>query len=145
MTKILSVMLHISETIHHIIVIYGIHLQNGNISRSSFHFLKILIFQVVSRVKGKKMAQNDKKLYLLYSISLKPYIVWLSFMVHMCKRISLGFVFIFSEFWCFRLLRGWKGKKRFKMTKNSVCCASYLKNHTWYDFHLWYTCVKGYL
>ena len=28
------------------------------------------------------------------------------------------------------------------MTKNSVCCTSYLRNHTSYDCHLWYTYVK---
>ena len=31
------------------------------------------------------------------------------------------------------------------MTKNSVCYASYLRNHTLYDYHLWYTFVKWYL
>ena len=28
-----------------------------------------------------------------------------------------------------------------KMTKNSVCCALYLRIHTSYDLYLWYTCV----
>ena len=28
------------------------------------------------------------------------------------------------------------------MTKHFVCCSSYLRNHTSYDCHLWYTCVK---
>ena len=28
------------------------------------------------------------------------------------------------------------------MTKNYVCCARYLRNHTSYDCHLWYTSVK---
>ena len=35
-----------------------------------------------------------------------------------------------------------KGKKLSKMIKNSVCCTPYLKNHTLYDCHLWYTFVK---
>ena len=26
--------------------------------------------------------------------------------------------------------------------KNEICHASYLRNHTSYDCHLWYTCVK---
>ena len=26
--------------------------------------------------------------------------------------------------------------------KNSVCRAPYLRNHTSYDFYLWYSCVK---
>ena len=29
------------------------------------------------------------------------------------------------------------------MTKSSVHRAPYLRNHTLYDHHLWYTCVKG--
>ena len=28
------------------------------------------------------------------------------------------------------------------MTKNSVRCAPYLRNHISYDCYLWYTCVK---
>ena len=28
------------------------------------------------------------------------------------------------------------------MRKNSVCHAPYLRSHTWYDFHLWYSCLK---
>ena len=28
------------------------------------------------------------------------------------------------------------------MNKNSVCCTPYFRNHTSYDFHLWYTYVK---
>ena len=45
------------------IVIYGIHMQNDNISRYYFQFIKLLIFWVVREgVKGHEMAQNDKKL-----------------------------------------------------------------------------------
>ena len=39
------------------IVIYGTHVSNFN-----FLGLKILIFWVVSGIKGQKMAHNDKKL-----------------------------------------------------------------------------------
>ena len=49
--KNLSVMLHISGTIHHMIVIYGPNVQDDNISSISFNF-KILIFWVVRRLKG---------------------------------------------------------------------------------------------
>ena len=48
--NILFVALHISGTIHHMIVIYGPFVQNDDISRYSFHF-KILIFQVIREVK----------------------------------------------------------------------------------------------
>ena len=43
--------LHISETRHHMIVIYGTHEQNDNISRLFFHLFKILF---VIGVKGEK-------------------------------------------------------------------------------------------
>ena len=79
--KILSIMLHISGTIHYMIVIYGRHVQNDDISRHFFfQFFKILIFWVVSRVKGQKMTWNDKKFNPLCSIFQEPYIIWLSFL-----------------------------------------------------------------
>ena len=64
-----------------------------------FHFSKILIFQVVSGVKGQKMAQNDKKFCLSHFILQEPYIIWLSFMVHLCKMmISPGLLSFFQNF-----------------------------------------------
>ena len=95
--KIMSAVLHISRNIHHMIFICGAHVQNDNISRQFFHFFKILIFQVVRGVKGQKMVQNDKKFCLLHSISQEPYIIWLSFMVHMCKMIISPGVFSFFQ------------------------------------------------
>ena len=81
-----------------------------------FIFFKILIFQVVRRVKGQKMAQNDKKLCLSCLIFQKPDIIWSSFMVHMCKRIiSAGFLYIFLQMLIFGISSGVKGQK---MTQN---------------------------
>ena len=37
-------------------------------------------------------------LFLLCSISQEPYIIWLSFVVHMCKMISPHVFFIFQNF-----------------------------------------------
>ena len=86
-----------------------------------FLFSKILIFWVVREAKGQKMVQNDKKLCLLRSISQEPYLMWLSFMVHMCKMIiPPGVFFIFSKFWFFGLSWKEKGKKQSRITKNSV-------------------------
>ena len=79
-------------------------------------FFKILIFLVVRGVKEQKMVQNDKKFCLLHSVSQEPYIIWFSFLVHMCKMIipSRDY-FIFSKFWFFRLLGGGgRGGKRAK-------------------------------
>ena len=78
-----------------------------------FHFFKILIFQVDCKVKGQRMAQSDKKLFLSHSLSQEPYLIWLWFLVHMRKMmISPEVFFTFSKFWFFRFLgRGVKGKK----------------------------------
>ena len=60
--KILSVAFHISGSIHHMIVIYVMHVWNNNISRTIFHFFEILIFQVVRGVKGQKMFPSNKNI-----------------------------------------------------------------------------------
>ena len=71
----------------------------------------ILIFEVVRGLKGQKMAQNDQKFYLLHSIPQELYIVWSSFMVHICKMITFpGMLFHFFKIlitWVFRGLKGW--------------------------------------
>ena len=87
--KIPSVALHISGTIHHIIVICGTHLQNDNISRCFLHFFKNVILVIVSGVKEQKMTQNEKKFCPSRSIFQVPYTIWLSFIVHMCKISSI--------------------------------------------------------
>ena len=76
-----------------------------------FQFFKILIFWVVSGIKGQKAVPNHKKFCLSCFISQEPCIIWLSFMVHMCKMIiSLGIYCIFSKFWFFRVLVGERAK-----------------------------------
>ena len=83
-----------------------------------FNFFKILIFWVVRWLKRQKMVWNDKKFCLLHSISQEPYIIWLSFMVHMCKMIiSPDCFFIFSKFWFFWLLEGNSAKNGPKWQK----------------------------
>ena len=54
--KILSVALHVSGTIHHMILIYGTHVEKDNISSFFLHFFQILIFGVNSGAKEEKMA-----------------------------------------------------------------------------------------
>ena len=115
----MSVVLHISRNIHHIILIYGTHVENDNIYKNFFHFFKILIFWFVRGVKEQKIVQNDKKFCLWRSISQEPYIIWSSsFVLCKCKMITFSGLFsIFSKFWFFRLLRRLKDKKWPKMTK----------------------------
>ena len=108
----MSVALHISWLIHHMIAISGALVLNYDISRDFFHFIKILIFWVVGRVKGQKMVQNEKKLCLSRSISQESYIIWFSFMVHICKMVlSTGIFFHFSKILIFRVIRGVKVQK----------------------------------
>ena len=107
--NILSIVLNISGTIHHMIVIYGVvHMCKMIISPDFFfHFFKILFFWVFKRVKRQKTVQNDRKFCLSHFISQELYVIWLSFMVHTCKMIiSSGVLFSFSKIWFFGLLGG---------------------------------------
>ena len=105
-----SVMHHIWGTIHHM-VCHASYLRNHTLydrhlwytkckmimsPRFSFPFFKILIFWVVKRVKEQKNSPKWQK-YLIY-LKNQPYIIWSSFMVHMCKRIISPGLFNFN-FW----------------------------------------------
>ena len=96
-----------------------------------------------SGLKRVKMVQNNRKVSPLCSISQEPYIIWLSFMMHMCKMIISPGVFFFYllQFWFSRSSGGWKCKTWPKITKNFVCCTLYFRNHISYDLHLWYTYI----
>ena len=53
------------------------------------------------------------------------------------------FILFFNfNFWA---VSGMKGQNIVQNEKNSVCHTPYLRNHTSYEFHLWYTCVMWYL
>ena len=82
------------------------------------------------------MVQNGKKFCLSRSISQEPYIIWLLFMVHLCKIIYPGYFFIFSKFWFFWMLGGLKGKKQSKMTKHSVSCSISQE-----PYIIWFSCM----
>ena len=98
--KKLFVMLYISGTIHHMIVIYDTDVENDNISRGFFsYFFKFLIFWFNRVVKGQKTVQNDKKFCVSHSMSQKPYVILLSFMLQMCKMIMSPGVFSILKFW----------------------------------------------
>ena len=84
-------------------------------------------------VKGQKKLQNNKMFCLSHSVSQKsqePYIIWLSFMVHMCKMmISVDVFFSVFQNSDFLVARG-EGKKWSKMIKNCVCHPPYPRNQT---------------
>ena len=97
-----------------------------------FHFFKIWIFWTVRGIKGQKTVQNDEKFCRSRSISQELYIIWLWFMVYICKMIiSPDIFFHFFKIFIFQVRE-----------VNSVCRAPYLRNYTLNDFHLWCTCVK---
>ena len=68
----------------------------------------IFVFFGLSGVPSEqKTVQNDKKFCPSRFIAQEPYIIWLSFMVNICKMIiSPGTFFNFSKFSFFRLLGG---------------------------------------
>ena len=105
-----------------------------------FHFFKILIsgFLVVKRAKNGPKWQ---RIFPSCSISQEPHIIWLSFMVHMCKMIiSLVVFFNFLKFPIAELSRGWRGKNDSKW-QNVLSGAPYISGTISYDLHLWYTCM----
>ena len=67
--KIMSVFFHISEAVHHMIVICVTQVWNDDISRVFFHFFKILVFQFVSGVKGQKWPKMARILSIVLHIS----------------------------------------------------------------------------
>ena len=93
--------------------------------------------------KEQKMVQNDKTLCLSHSMSQEPYIIWLSFMIHMRKMvISAGIFFIFSKFWFFGSIEGVKGQKIAQNDKK--LCLSHSVSQEPYMIYcdFWFTCVK---
>ena len=88
-----------------------------------FHVFKILIFRAFREVKGQKKVQNNIKFCSSCSISQESYIIWLSFMLHMCKMIS-PVVFFNFKILIFQVIRGLKGQKMVQNDKN--LCLSHL-------------------
>ena len=126
--KFLSVAPYISGTIYRMIFIYGTRVCIKGYLHAFFpFFFKILIFKIIrgggggggsgrgrgeqkgegggeGRLKGQKMAQNDKKFCLSHSVSQELYIIWLWFLLHICKMMmSWANFFILQnlDFWGF--------------------------------------------
>ena len=134
--KKLFVMLYISGTIHHMIVIYDTDVENDNISRGFFsYFFKFLIFWFNRVVKGQKTVQNDKKFCVSHSMSQKPYVILLSFMLQMCKMIMSPGVFSILKFW-FSGLSWCRNGKEFSGLPGGR------KGKEWsHNLNLWYICM----
>ena len=104
--------------------------------RCVVHFSKILIFWIHKGLKGQKMVQNDKKLCLLCSISQEPYIIWLSFMVQMCKIIISPVAFLNFKILIFQIVRGLKMQKAAQNDKKF--CLSCSVSQEPYIIWLWF-------
>ena len=88
--KILSVMLDISGTIHHVIIICDAQMYNDKSPGIFFLFFQNFHFLGCWEGQRAKMAQNESR---------ELYIIWSKFMVCVCKRIiSPGVFYIFSKF-----------------------------------------------
>ena len=136
------------------IMIFGPPVLNDDISRCFFFFLIFLFFGLLGERGGdkraKKMAQDDKKFHLLHFISQEPCMIWLSFMVHLCKiMISPGVFFFFFKILILWVVIGFevKGQKIVQNEKKfcqlrSISEESYI---IWFSFtvlRLWYSFVK---
>ena len=80
-----------------------------------FNFSK---FWYYKSSRGVARTENGLKMTikfcLLYLIFQELYIIWSSFIVHMCKRIvssGISFFFVFIKYLVFRIIMGVKGKK----------------------------------
>ena len=91
------------------------------LKKNGFYFSKILIFWVVRRVKGQKMAENDIK-NLSHSMSQELYFIWLWFLVHMCKvMISPAFFFPFFSFFKILIFRVFQSSSIMLKGNSEVC------------------------
>ena len=100
-----------------------------DICKCFFHFFKILVFWVVMGgvSKWQKMTQNNKR-NLSHSVSQEQYLIWLWFLIHMCKMMIspvFFFFFIFQNF-------NFSG-----FSKSSINA----KRKFWGSPHLLHTCV----
>ena len=77
-------------------MIFGTPVWNDDILWCFFIFSKFWFFELLVGQKGIKWPKMTKN-YLSFSISQELYIMWSSFIVHMCKMIFLGIFFIFQN------------------------------------------------
>ena len=85
------------------------------------------------------MTQNDKKISLLCLISQESYMIWSSFIVHLCNAKGEGF-FTFFQIFLIGVNSGVKCKKWPKMTK-SLSHSVFQGTYIMWSWIL--VCVKG--
>ena len=106
----LSVAHHTSETVLHLIIIFGTHVPNDDISKHFFHFLEIFIFWAIRGENGKKNSPKWKVTITSVTRHISGTVsMWSWFLVQLCKMmISPGVFFIFYETLIFWVVKGQK-------------------------------------
>ena len=112
--------------------------------KAKIHFMINHIWFVrLCGVKGEKMTDNDRKFCPLHSMSQEPYIIWLSFLVHICKMVISPGVF-FCHFFKILILLIVCGVKGQWMTKNDkILCLSHPVSEEPYIIWLWFLVHKS--
>ena len=93
---------------------------------TQFKIEVLLPFTGCRKVLKQKPVQNDKKLCQSHFISQKPYIIWLSFMVQLCKMIMSSVFFYFFKIFIFWVVRGVKGWKMVQNDKKILSVALHI-------------------
>ena len=104
-----------------------------------FTFFPNFDFQVVSEVKGQKMAQNDKKYVCCTPYCMKHTSYDCDFWYTCVKWWQIFFNFF--KIFILWLVRGVKGKEMAQNGKK-ISVTPYLRSRTSYNSGFWYTCVK---
>ena len=110
-TKILSIVLHISGTIRHMIFIHGTHLLNDNISRYFFILSKFWFSRSIGGKRAKNGAKWQKILSVVLRISGTIHDMNVSYGAHVSNDNISRYFFIFFTILIFNFL-GCQGGER---------------------------------
>ena len=88
------------------------------------------------------MVQKDQKLYPSCLTSQEPYIIWSSFMVHMCKKIIFPGVFLYFFQSLIFGVNNWVKDRKWPKMRKKMFLTLYLRNGTSYDCGSCCTCYK---
>ena len=91
------------------------------------------------------MIQNDKTFCLSHSISQEPYLIWLSFMVQMCKMIISPGVFFNVNILIFQFVKELKGQKDGAKCRKFLSAVPYVSGTMYHMIFIYgrHVCIKG--
>ena len=109
----------------------------------TFSFFLNFDIWVVSGVRGQRMTQNNKRFCWLRTISQEPYIISLSFMVHMCKMIiSQGFFSIFLNFFFLGQNGGSERAKNCPKRQKIMLCLVFQESYIIWYWSMVHICIR---